>query len=304
MKTIDFEFNKTLRTLYHFEASSPKGIVIFLHGAGEYALKYERFAQDLNKEGFSVILFDQLGHGQDAKTNGFVHFNDHEGHKILLKYLHEIVQYVSLMHKDLPLYLVAHSMGTFIARAYLNTEKSHFKAHIFIGSSNVSHKDIFLAQKLGKLIKSLKGAKHISPFFTHLMQDKPYKSMKKRGLIEHRYEWVSSDEVMQEKYKDDPLMHHPFTISAQLDITKLMALAQSNGHLNTHPTHTLTYFLCGDQDALCDYGKDTKALYNHYSNLGYTNLGYKVIENARHEILHDVTYKKVTDFIIDSLKKA
>lgn len=304
LKTIEITYKETVRTLYLYEAAHPVGLVIFLHGAGEYALKYERLANDLNLANYSVLLFDQLGHGLEAKTRGFTHFSDEDGHLLLLEYLHKVINFASTLYDEMPLYLMAHSMGSFIARSYLNTYPTLFKAHVFIGSSLMRSKDLLFGKILATLIRRFKGPKHISKFFTHLMQDKPYQSMKKRGLVEARYEWVTQDPLMQEKYKDDPLMHHSFTISAQLDVIKLMTLAQSRKHGKHHASDSLNAFLCGDQDALCDYGKGTKALTHHYKSLGYSNLVDIVFSNSRHELLHEVSYKEVTNTIIDLLKKA
>ena len=41
----------------------PLGIIVYLHGFGEYAGKYGWYAKEYAKMGFDVYAFDYKGHG-------------------------------------------------------------------------------------------------------------------------------------------------------------------------------------------------------------------------------------------------
>src|SRR5476651_1226155 len=49
---------------YYVWSSTPKAIVHLVHGLGEYATRYEQFAQDLVAAGYAVYAGDLRGHGQ------------------------------------------------------------------------------------------------------------------------------------------------------------------------------------------------------------------------------------------------
>lgn len=57
-----------------------KGIVWLVHGFGEYALRYQRLAEDLMDAGLCVIGYDHRGHGDSAGARGcapsYRHFLD------------------------------------------------------------------------------------------------------------------------------------------------------------------------------------------------------------------------------------
>ena len=49
---------------YHvWSAPRPRAVIQLVHGLGEYATRYERFAQDLVAAGYSVWASDLRGHG-------------------------------------------------------------------------------------------------------------------------------------------------------------------------------------------------------------------------------------------------
>jgi alpha-beta hydrolase superfamily lysophospholipase len=301
MQTISLEYLNETHQLYLFKSTSSKGLVVFLHGAGEHALKYTRFAHDLNQANIDVLLFDQLGHGHAAKASNMVHYHDKYGHIKLLEFLDLVIKKAETLNPKLPMYLMGHSMGSFIGRAYLNRFNAPFEAALFIGSSLIKRRDLLLGKFLGLGIKSIKGPKYISPLFTKLMQDKPYHSMKKKGLIKYRYEWVSRDKALQASFKDDPLMNHPFTISAQLDIIRLMMIAQGRPSSSCTKKLNRLLFMVGSQDALCDYGNGTIKLAKKMQSV--TTVDYRIYQGAYHELLHDLDYQEVTKDIITFLSK-
>ena len=61
------------------------------------------------------------------------------------------------------------------------------------------------------------------------------------------------------------------------------------------------YLMSGANDALSDYGKQIKVLYDKMQGLGYSNLKMKLYPECRHEILNEIikeeVYKDMLDFI-------
>ncbi|MFU8787107.1 MAG: alpha/beta fold hydrolase [Candidatus Izemoplasmataceae bacterium] len=290
--------------LYTFEPNvEAKGIVLLVHGAGEHARKYDEFANYLTENGFYVVSYDQFGHGKSKLLPDRVVFAKENGDALLLDGLVLVHEYASGIQPSLPIFVIAHSMGTFLVRALMTTRKDLFDGHILIGSSVFSPLKIKLALLTSKWIMKFKGYDYISSFMTSQTQDKPYKSMKKRGLIHERHEWVTSDITRQKLLKSDTLSNAPFTISAQSDIFKLMLKAQAYNELKKTANGRLVHIICGEEDALCNYGEGIKKLYGLYFKSGFTNLNYKVYPNVRHELLNEINRDEVMGDILEILIK-
>ncbi|MEY3253227.1 MAG: hypothetical protein RL227_2200, partial [Pseudomonadota bacterium] len=50
--------------------AAPRGQVLIVHGLGEHAARYAHVAAALNAEGWSVLGFDQRGHGRSTGRRG------------------------------------------------------------------------------------------------------------------------------------------------------------------------------------------------------------------------------------------
>lgn len=70
---------KTLRAedgykldLHIFETENARGCVQIIHGMEEHKERYDAFAQELQKAGFTVVSSDMRGHGVGAPELGFL----------------------------------------------------------------------------------------------------------------------------------------------------------------------------------------------------------------------------------------
>lgn len=111
--------------------SSPAGIVLIVHGLGEYAGRYDGVAQQLTDCGFAVRAYDQRGHGRSDGPRGAL-----PDHDALLDDLAEMVDEARLRGtpfpttageleaehaapKKLPVILLGHSMGGLVAASFV-----------------------------------------------------------------------------------------------------------------------------------------------------------------------------------------
>lgn len=106
----------------YYLADNSKAFMIVVHGFTEFAEKYRELAWYFHQAGYSVLLYDQRGHGHSfraVENPRYTHvdsFDDYE--RDLEGIINDVVRPVS---KDQPLYLFSHSMGC--AEALLYMEK-------------------------------------------------------------------------------------------------------------------------------------------------------------------------------------
>lgn len=280
-----------------------KAIVQLYHGANEHYERYQEMIDFLLEEDFIVVIHDQLGHGKKHQEEKAIHFDDQDGAKMLLACAKNVRLYAKGINPHLPLFAIAHSMGSIVLRAYMLEEKDLYDAIIFTGSPYTSKMKLWFAKKGMKFVRRFKGKRYVSPFFTKMM-DKPCQMMKQKGLIHEKVEWVTSDVQKQMMIKDDVCGNKPFTIQAQIDLIKLMERAHDFNALKHRASNHLVAMLCGDEDALCAYGEGIKKLANAFSKIGFTHVKYRVYANARHELHNELIRPKVMRDMVTMLKQS
>ncbi len=107
-----------------YDADRPRGTVLMLHGLNESTEKYREMIYYFLKDGLSVLIFDQRGHGRS-----------HRAVKAGLVYVHRFAEYVRDARRAIkgplstcpaPYFLFGHSMGGAVAALLLEYGKHPF----------------------------------------------------------------------------------------------------------------------------------------------------------------------------------
>ena len=91
----------------------PHGSVLIVHGLGEHSGRYAHVAAHLNEAGWTVVGYDQRGHGSSDGARGWLASADD-----LLLDLSRVIDAVRAAH-DGPLVLLGHSMGGLVAARFV-----------------------------------------------------------------------------------------------------------------------------------------------------------------------------------------
>ena len=109
--------NGTQLYAVRYDAQQPRGTVVLLHGLGESAEKYREMCYYFLESGYTVLAFDQRGHGRSTRLveTGLIHTT---------RFSHYVEDLRELLcaqqaHLPAPRYLYAHSMGGAVAALYL-----------------------------------------------------------------------------------------------------------------------------------------------------------------------------------------
>lgn len=92
--------------------AAPRGQVLIVHGLGEHAARYAHVAAALNAEGWSVLGFDQRGHGRSTGRRGTLARADS-----LLDDLAQVIDQAGSVPG--PRVLLGHSMGGAVAARFV-----------------------------------------------------------------------------------------------------------------------------------------------------------------------------------------
>ncbi len=116
---------KTEPYLYHWPIASPSGVVLILHGLGEYGGRYAHVAQFFNERNLAAMAVDFPGHGHSPGPRGHARGLEH-----LFQYIDYLMQQATEHYPDVIKVLYGHSMGGNAALNYLIRKKPSIAALI------------------------------------------------------------------------------------------------------------------------------------------------------------------------------
>lgn len=265
----------------------PVGVVQIIHGAGEHMGRYREFASYLNTLDLIVIGNDHLGHGKTDRESEHVYFSDDIGFHKVYEGVKSVRDYIEATYPDLLVIMFAHSMGSFIGRYAILYDYKRYDQAIFSGTGWWSDLKIFAALVVLNVVVLFKGKNFYSPKLSQLLQDGPYRSMKRNGIINEKVEWLTADAAIQRAFTEDPLCGKPFTVGGLRDLFRFLPEIQDREKIKASASSTAIFFISGETDAFGEYGTIVKKLYKLYQTCGYSNVKYFLVNNGRHEIIND-----------------
>lgn len=255
---------------------APRGVVQIAHGLAEHSARYARLAEALNKAGYAVAAIDHRGHGGSiTDVPGDFGAPGWEG---LIQDMVDFGGSLRERNPGLPLFLIAHSMGSFAAQSALLDHSGTYDGVVLSGSSALD----VMAQA---------------------MADSPEPA----GLeafnagFENRtgFEWLSRDEAEVDAYVADPLCGFdtpPETLPALFShVGRLADPLALKGIRSDLPM----LIISGDADPLAGGGQLTELLGQRYRDAGLTDVTVSLHPGARHEVFNETNRDDVIGEVVD-----
>lgn len=163
-------------------AAHPRAVVQLLHGVGEHAGRYGALIAALTEAGYTVYADDHRGHGRTGMRQhdgdaGRLGRLGPGGHRAAVDAVWMLTQRIRAQHPDLPLILLGHSWGSFLAQILLDAHPDAYDALVLSGSA-----------------LRMPGSLNSGDL------NRPWKSAKGHGL-----QWLSSDDAVGVAFVEDPL---------------------------------------------------------------------------------------------------
>lgn len=256
---------------YAWDVPAPRGVVQVAHGLAEHAARYDRFARALNEAGYAVRATDHRGHGASiAGTPGDL---GAAGFEALIA---DVAAYGASLRGELPVFLFAHSMGSFAAQSVLLTHSEQYAGVVLSGSTALDLLAAGMAQS--------EGPGGLEAF---------------NAAFEHRtgYEWLSRDPAEVDRYVADPLCGFdvpdettPALFGAAATLADPSALAAIRPDLPL-------LIASGSDDPLAAGGL-VDVLGQRYRDAGLVDVTVRLYDGARHEILNETNRDEVTADVV------
>ena len=289
-----------LAGILYFPEKEIRGIYQIVHGMTEHIGRYDRIMRDLAEEGYLCIGYDQLGHGYTANDKSELgYIAKKKGWDLLARDVKVFSDAIRAEYgKELPYYLMGHSMGSFVVR--LSAEKYAKPDKLIIMGTGGPNPAAGAGLAVISLIKLFKGDRHISKLIEKLAFGS-YNSKFTDGE-QVKGSWLTTDMEIRKKYWSDDFCTFKFTVSAMGDLIRLMKYSNRGAWFKNISSDLPMLIVSGDEDPVGNYGKGIISVYEKLKKNG-KNAKHILYKGARHEILNDFTYDEVKKDIIKFIEE-
>ena len=276
--------------------ASPIGAVQVIHGMAEHARRYARFASALNERGYIVWAHDQRGHGLNPTPPvGLGHFADDNGWRLLIDDAACVSDRMRSAYPSLPMFVFAHSMGSFVAQALMAERGDAYQGVVLCGSDGPRGATEALARIIARVQRTVLGPRAPGIWLDSLVFDTYNRQFRPNRT---RFDWLSRDENEVDKFLADCLCGCPLTAQSWLDFLLGKAKLVTEDHVRRIPKSLPIYMIGGTRDPVGNNSKGLVKLRRLYERCGLTNVQAQFYKDARHELVNEINHCKITEDII------
>ncbi|MEQ9143037.1 MAG: alpha/beta hydrolase [Parvibaculaceae bacterium] len=251
----------------------PRAILVIAHGMGEHALRYARFAEEMNGEGFVVYANDHRGHGATVRSADQLGDYGDAGWPGLVADQRAVIEKAKADHPGLPVLLMGHSMGSMVAQHLLTEASGSIDAAALSGTTAVDLMAAAMADPSVNVFDSMNAA------FEPTRTD---------------FDWLSRDESEVDRYIADPLCGFTVTEASTAGLAEAGIAFSAPEAIARVRKDLPVYVFAGDKDPVGLNGELVALVAQRYRDAGVQDVTLKFYEEARHELLNETNRAEVT----------
>lgn len=270
--------------------------VLISHGMAEHAGRYAWLAEQLNREGFAVAALDQRGHGQSI-TDQPGHFADTGGWQKVTSDIGALRRHLHDQTPGTPVFLLGHSMGSYIVQGHLLSQGEGLSGVILSGS-NAHPPMLSKVARAGAGIEGRLRGWHSPALTLGQLSFGQFNTAFKPNRTE--FDWLSRDPSQVDAYIADPLCG--FTCTARLwhDLFGGLLEIADAVRLGRIPADLPVHIIGGSADPV-SAGDGLPKLQRRLSNAGLTATSLQLYDGARHEIFNEINREQVVNDLLEWL---
>lgn len=280
------------------EGGSPRALLQICHGMNEYIGRYGEFASYLADAGIVVCGHDHIGHGPGTPDDMLGHIPRRTGVGTLVGDLHKMTLTMKERFPGLRVFLLGHSMGSFIARLCITEHGSDYAGVILSGTGGPGQ-----PTAAGRLLARLVGIGSGGRRRSKLIDSVAFGSYSK-SFGGEKFAWISSDVAVVEKYKKDKYCtSFIFDTDAFYILFDMLGRVSSRLWATKVPKELPVLLASGCDDPVGNYGRGVREVWRRLLEAGVRDLTLKLYPGMRHEILNEVERREVYDYLLGWLNE-
>ena len=272
----------------------PKAVLHIFHGMGEYKDRYIPFMKHMAQNGYAAYAHDYRQHGESLRqeeTYGV--FGKEDKWDDILDDCHYVTRQILRDHPGKPIIVMGHSLGSVVAIQYLARNPLTAKAAIIMGAMSPFPKGRGSVLKfIAKFLAMIGGDKR-SNFLAETANN---------GIISQidspktKFDWLTYNEENVAKYIEDPLCGYAY--NARFYIQMVGPIVNVNASKTIMKIKEIPImFISGQDDPVGNMGAGVKEIFDAFSGHGFSKITLKLVENARHEVLHENNKQETFDYL-------
>ena len=281
--------------------TAPRAVLVLSHGASEHILRYEPFAGFLTERGFAVCGHDHLGHGTSvAEGAPRLYFGPRGSWDDVVRDLYARRELAGKRFPGVPVFLLGHSMGSFLARTYLIRYPGTVAGAVLMGTGQMAPAVLAAARVLAAEEARRVGEDHASPLVTKLA----FETYNRRFAPNRTaFDWLAANEESVDRYIADPLCGGRATLALFADLLEGIALVTDPRQIRKMNPALPVFFLSGDQDPVGNMGKGVDRACAAFRAAGLTQVTEKLYHGLRHEILNEKSSRFIYRDVLNWLEE-
>lgn len=271
----------------------PHGVIQILHGLAEHCARYGRFAAVARAHGYVVVTHDHRGHGPNAEVLG--HFADENGFDKVLADVGTVNSWLHKRWQQVPVVLLGHSMGSFIAQAYATQRPGSFSLLILSGSALPGRFQTWLGRLVARIERWRRGGGRAkSPVLDKLGFGRFNEAFQPART---EFDWLSRDHEEVNKYVSDPLCGKPSSCQLWIDLMGGLLRISRPAALREIPVG-MPMLIFGGSDDPVGGERGLTALAETYRATGHRNVTLSIYPQGRHEMFNEINRDEVTGDVL------
>lgn len=288
VKTFDGKNNHLIK--WFDDEKEPKLIVHIVHGMAEYGDRYDHFARFLCAHDIVVYANDHRGHGFTQTDGKLGFFDNSDGWYFVVKDLKTVQEEIKEKHPSLPYVMLGHSMGSFLARTFAIRYPNILDALILSGTGSHPGKIANVGKTLAVIQKAIFKANSPSYLLNYLTFGSYNKTYRNRKT---KFDFLSRDEAVVEKYINDPLCGFVCPNSFFIDLINGLDFIHDPTNVKKMKSNLPILIASGSDDPVGNFGKGVKEVQQLFLKNGIQKVDLKLYSEARHEILNEINKEEV-----------
>lgn len=276
---------------WYNQGRKPKAIVQLAHGMVEHINRYREFAEFLVGNDIFVYGNDHRGHGKTGQKQGLMGFlAEEKGFEKTTNDLYRVTKHIQEDYPDVPLFVFGHSMGSFLARNYIQKHSNTIEGAILSGTGYYSR----LTIKSGRMLASLLPPREESCFMDYLAFGSNNKKVDNKKTD---FDWLSNDENLVKEYVNDPQTGFIPTARFFYDLMCGLGFIHNQKRNKSIRRDLPMLLISGDADPVGDYAKGVWKTARLYEDAGLESVTTMLFEDGRHELLNELKKEEVYEAI-------
>lgn len=270
----------------------PRAAIQIVHGLSEHSGRYARLAGALTGAGYVVHAGDLRGHGHTARSpDALGFFAARDGWRRCLDDVTLIRDRLAAEHPGLPVVLIGHSMGSFMAQQVIAEQGETLAGAVLSGSAGKPPAMAAAGRLIARAERLRLGAHGRSQVLRALAFGAYNKAFEPART---RSDWLSRDEAEVDAYIADPLCGAAPTTQLWIDLLDAIGHIARPALQARVPTSLPIYVIAGGRDPVSANTKSLSQLLSAYERAGLTGVTSRFYPDARHELFNETNREEVT----------